>query len=195
MKKTAGVVWVLFLVLLLAGCGGLRYSQVAPDAKDFHPQRIGVLPVETGPYEEARGTADSVIAAVLVNKKWFADVVAAESINRQIQSNDELRKVVLEYLTKLRTVNFSDPALSRRIGELCRVDAFLVVNVDYWNYTTEGEKKIGKVGLGVKMVEASTGKIMWKAGHHEASRYYLIKPDLKDVAESLFKTMIGEMPH
>jgi hypothetical protein len=195
MKRSVGAMLALFLVLLLAGCGGLLYSQAAPEARDFHPQRIGILPVDVGPYENARGVADSVVAAVLVDKKWFSDVVAADSINRQIQANEELRKAVLEYLTKLKTVNFSDPVLSRRIGELCRVDAILVVNVDYWSYTTEDEKKVGKVGLGVKMVEAATGKIMWKAGHNEASRYYMIKPDLKDVAESLFKTMIGEMPH
>jgi hypothetical protein len=195
MKRSAGVALGMFLILLLAGCGGLRYSQAAPEAKDFHPKRIAVLPVDAGPYEEARGAADAVIAAVLVNKKWFADVVAAEAISRQIQANEELRKVVLDYLTKLKTVNFSDPALSSRIGELCQVDAFLVTTVDYWNHTMEGEKKVGKVGLGVKMVEASTGKVMWKAAHYETSRYYLFKPDLKDVAESLFKTMIEEMPH
>lgn len=195
MKRSAGIAWGVFLVLLLAGCGGLRYSQVSPEAKDFHPQRIGVLPVDAGTYEEARGAADEVIAAVLVNRKWFTDVVAADAIGRQVQSNEDLRKALLDYLTKLKTVNFSDPALSRRIGELCRVDAFLVTSVDYWNYTMEGEKKVGKVGLSLKMVEASTGKVMWKAAHHETSRYYLIKPDLKGVAESLFKTMIEEMPH
>ncbi len=42
---------------------------------------------------------DAIIAAVLVNKKWFADVVAADAISRQIQANEELRKAVLDYLT------------------------------------------------------------------------------------------------
>ncbi len=194
MTRSARTMMGCLLVLLLAGCGGLRYSQVAPEAKDFHPQRVGILPADVGPYEEARGAVEEVFAAVLVNQKWYTDVVDAASINRQVQANEELRKAVLEYLTKLRTVNFSDPALTRRIGELSRVDAIFVVNVDYWNYTMEGEKKVGKVGLGIKMVEAATGRIMWRAGHHEASRYYLIKPELKDVAESLLKTMIKEMP-
>ncbi len=45
------------------------------------------------------------------------------------------------------------------------------------------------------MVEASTGKVMWKAAHYETSRYYLFKPDLKDVAESLFKTNERENAH
>ena len=75
-----------------------------------------------------------------------------------------------------------------------QVDAFFVINVDFWNYTRENDKKIGKVGLGIKMIEASTGKIMWKAGHHEAESYMLIKPDLANVAKNLIKTMVGEMP-
>jgi len=35
--------------MILFGCGGIRYSQVAPNAKDFHPKKIGVLPVESEP--------------------------------------------------------------------------------------------------------------------------------------------------
>ncbi|MDI6776038.1 MAG: hypothetical protein QMD03_02170 [Syntrophales bacterium] len=193
MKKKCFV--VILLVLMLSGCGGLRYSQVAPEAKDFHPRRIGVLPVDVGTYEEARGVIDQVIAGVLVDKKWFADVVAADTINNQLQSNEELRKVVMDYLAKLKTVNFSDPELSKKIGELSQIDAFLVVNVDYWNYTVENEKKLAKVGIGIKMVEAGTGKIIWKAGHHLSEDYLLFKPALPDVARDLCKKMIGYMPH
>ena len=186
---------MILLVLMLSGCGGLRYSQVAPEAKDFHPRRIGVLPVDVGTYEEARGIIDQVIAGVLVDKKWFADVVAADTINNQLHVNEELRTVVMDYLAKLKTVNFSDPELSKKIGELSRIDAFLVVNVDYWNYTVENEKKLAKVGIGIKMVEASTGNILWKAGHHLAEDYLLFKPALPGVARDLFKKMAGYMPH
>lgn len=191
MRKT----YLILLVLVLSGCAGLRYSQVAPEAKDFHPRRIGVLPVDVGTYEEARGIIDQVIADVLVGKKWFANVVTADTINNQLQSNEELRKPVIDYLAKLKTVNFSDPELSKKIGELLQIDAFLVVNVDYWNYTVEKEKKLAKVGAGIKMVEARTGKILWKAGHHLSEDYLLFKPDLRDVARDLFKKMISYMPH
>jgi len=186
---------MIFLVLVLSGCAGLRYSQVAPEAKNFHPRRIGVLPVDVGTYEEARGIIDQVIAGVLVGKKWFADVVAADTINNQLQSNEELRKAVIDYLAKLKTVNFSDPELSKKIGELSQIDAFLVVNVDYWNYTKENEKKLAKVGVGIKMVEARTGKIPWKAGHHLSEDYRIFKPALPDVARDLFEKMVSYMPH
>jgi hypothetical protein len=186
---------VILLCVTLFGCGGLRYSQVAPEAKNFHPKRVGVFPVDVGTYEEARGVIDQVIAGVLVDTQWFTDVVAADIISNQLQSNEELRKVYLDYISKLKAVNFSDPEMSKKIGEISKVDAFLVINVDYWNYTKENEKKVAKVGIGIKMMDASSGKILWKAGHHEAEDYLLIKPKLPDVAKDLVKKMIKEMPH
>lgn len=184
----------LCLILILSGCGGLRYSQVDPEAQNFHPRRLGVLPVDVGSYEESRGTVDQMIAGVLIEKKWFNDVVAGDDINRQIQSNDELRRIVIDYMAKLKSVNYSDPQLSSRIGELCQVDSFLVVSVDYWNYTMEDGNKVGKVGLSIKMINTETGKVLWKAGHHRAEKYRFIKPDLLDVAKGLFKEMIDYMP-
>jgi hypothetical protein len=195
MKIAVKYCLVVLAFLLLSACGGLRYSQVAPDAKDFHPKRVAILPADVGTYEEARGTVEQIFAGALVDKKWFTDVVDATTISNQLQSNEDYRRVVLDYLVKLKTINASDSELSKKIGEKSQVDAFFVINVDFWNYTRESDKKVGKVGLGIKMIEASTGKIMWKAGHHEAESYMLIKPDLANVARDLIKTMVGEMPH
>ena len=195
-RKQTGLFFLLaMLVLSLAGCGGLRYSWVAPEAKDFHPQRMGVLPVDVGSYEEARGSVDQVITGVLVDKKWFTDVVGGDTIARQFVYNEELRKVVVEYMSKLKTVNFSDPEQSKKLGELAKIDAFLVVNIDYWNYTTEETDKVAKVGMAMKMIDAATGKILWKAGHHISEKYRVFKPELASVAKDLVKEMIGYMPH
>jgi hypothetical protein len=194
MKIAARYFMVVFALFLLSACGGLRYSQVAPEAKDFHPTKVAILPADVGTYEEARGIVEQIFAGVLVDKKWFTDVVDAATIGNQLQSNEELRRAVLDYLVKLKTINASDSDLSKKIGEKLQVDAFFVINVDFWNYTKENNKKFGKVGLGIKMIEASTGKIMWKASHHEAESYMLIKPALTSVAKDLIKTMVGEMP-
>ncbi|MBA4396726.1 MAG: hypothetical protein C0394_05000 [Syntrophus sp. (in: bacteria)] len=185
---------VLFLLMIL-GCGGLRYSQLAPEAKDFRPKKIGLLPADAGTYEEARGVIDDIIAGELVKRKWFQDVVAADTISRQLQANEDLRKAVTEYVAKLKTVNFSDPELSKIIGRIVSVDAFLIVNVDYWQYTMENKDKIAKVGMGVKMIDAGTGVVMWKASHHETETYKWIKPELAKVAKKLAAVMIDEMPH
>lgn len=185
---------VLFL-LTVWGCGGLRYSQIAPEAKDIHPKKIAILPADVGTYEEARGVLDDIIAGELVKRKWFEDVTAADSIGRQFQTNEELRKAVVDYVAKLKTVNFSDPDMSKRIGELANVDAFLVINLDYWQYTMENKDKLAKVGMGIKMIDAATGVVLWKASHHVAESYMWIKPDLSGVAKKLAKLMIDEMPH
>jgi hypothetical protein len=194
-KKNFAFLGMLFLALTLFGCGGLRYSHVDPEMKDFHPKKIGVLPVDVGTYEEAKGVVDQIIADVLIDKQWFTDVVAADKISNQMKSNEELRKAILDYLAKLKTLTFSDPELSKKIGEISKVDAFLIVNVDYWNYTKEEDDNVGKVVIEIKMIDANTGKILWKAVHYVADKYTLFKPKLSEVAKSLVKKMIGEMPH
>jgi hypothetical protein len=196
MKKNAwayGATALSFLLIL--GCGGLRYSQLAPEATAFRPTKVGVLPADVGTYEEARGVMDDIIAGELVRRKWFQDVVAADTISRQLQTNEDLRKTIIEYMAKLKTVNFSDPALSKRIGELSQVEAFLIVNVDYWQYTMENREKLAKVGMGLKMIDANTGIVMWKASHHEIETYKWIKPELSKVAKTLAGMMIDDMPH
>ncbi len=113
------VIYILAICILSAiACGSLRFSQLAPEAKDFHPQKVAVFPVDVGNYEEARGVIEKIVAGVLVEKKWFADVTDTENFNRQILANEELRKAIMEYLSKLNTLNFSDPDLSRKIGEI-----------------------------------------------------------------------------
>jgi hypothetical protein len=184
---------LLFLGIL--GCGGLRYLEVSPEARDFHPRLVAVLPADTKAFAEAKGDVDRLFAEVLSERKWFADVVGGEAISRRMESDETFRQVITDYLAKLANVNFSDPAMSGKIGGLTGAEAFLLVRVDYWNYTTENDKKIAKVSLRVTMIEAKTGKTLWTADHHKISDYMIIKPDLPDVARALIREMIGYMPH
>ena len=164
MTKTRGTVILAILLLGLLGCGGLRYSQVAPEAKDFHPQRIAVLPADTTAFPEAKGSIDRVFAEVLAEQKWFTDIVGGEEIGRRLETDAELRQAVTEYLAKLRNVSYSDPELSARIGALTRTEAFLLVQVDYWNYTTEDDTKWARSASAITMIEAKTGKTIWTRG-------------------------------
>lgn len=185
------LVWATFVI----GCGGIRYSQMDPAAKNFKPKRLAVLPLEVGQYEEARGKMDLIIAGILADRKWFEDVVAGEAMINMLNANEEFRRVASDYTTKLKMVNFSDPALSSRMGEIARVDAILLGSVDYWLYSKESNKKIAKVGLSLRLVEAKTGKIMWKGSHHLDESYTLFAPKLESVATSLAKMVLDEMPH
>jgi hypothetical protein len=195
MMKAWGAAALAILLLGLFGCGGLRYSHVSPEAKDFHPRRIAVLPADVKTFPEAKGSIDSLISEALSERKWFAAVVGGEEIGRRLETDETLRQAVAEYLAKLDKVSFSDPALSGRIGELTRAEAFVLVRVDYWNYTKENDKKVGKVSLSLTLIEAGTGKIVWTAGHQRASDYLIMKPALPDVARDIIREMIDYMPH
>ncbi|MBU4074003.1 MAG: DUF4136 domain-containing protein [Proteobacteria bacterium] len=195
MMKAWGAAALAILLLGLFGCGGLRYSHVSPEAKDFHPRRIAVLPADVKTFPEAKGSIDSLISEALSERKWFAAVVGGEEIGRRLETDETLRQAVAEYLAKLDKVSFSDSALSARIGELTRTEAFVLVRVDYWNYTKENDKKVGKVSLSLTLIEAGTGKIVWTAGHQRASDYLIMKPALPDVARDIIREMIDYMPH
>ena len=150
MTKIGGTVVLALLLLSIPGCGGgLRYSQVAPEAKDFHPRRVAVLPADTTAFPEAKGAIDRLFAEALSERKWFTAVVGGEEIGRRLKTDAELRQVTEDYLAKREKVSFSDPALSGRIGALTDTEALLLVRVDYWNYTTENDKKVGKVSLSI----------------------------------------------
>ena len=193
--KTGIKAAIAILCLVILGCGGLRFSEISPDARDFHPRRIAVLPADTTAFAEAKGVVDRLFAEALIERQWFSDVVGGEAVGRRLESDEAFRKVVAGYLAKRASVSFSDPELSGGIGGLTGTEAFLLVRVDYWNYTTENDKKLAKVSLSITMIEAKTGKALWTAAHHKISEYLIIRPDLPAVARDLIREMVGYMPH
>jgi hypothetical protein len=185
----------MLLIPMLGGCGGIRFSEVAPEAKDFHPQSIALISLDVGGYEDAREVVDGIIAGELARKNWFRAIVSAKKFQLLLQGSEDLRKAAVDYLAKLKMVNFSDPELSSRIGKIAGIDAFVLVSVDYWYYTKEGDKNIAKVGLGIRMINADTGALVWKAGHYLAADYVIMKPELSGMAGDVVKQMIMRMPH
>ncbi len=193
-KKMVFLTVSFLLILLVAGCSSLRYNLTAPEAKDFHPKRIGVLPVGVGSFAEAQGVIDRAIVSALVDKKWFSRVVSIDALIKQPGSHAELREVVTAYLNKQEKLSYSDPVLSRRIGQLSQTEALLIVSLDYWNYLKDADTKIAKVGLGIRMTNAETGQLVWEARHIREDRFLVIKPELTDVAQNLVKEMVRFMP-
>jgi len=193
--KTGITAVIAILCLSIPGCGGLRFSEISPDARDFHPQQIAVLPADTTAFAEAKGVVDRLFAEALIERQWFSAVFGGEAVGQRMESDEAFRKFVAGYLAKRENVSFSDPELSGRIGGLTGTDAFLLVRVDYWNYTTENDKKLAKVSLSITMIQAKSGKVLWVASHHKISEYLIIRPDLPVVAKDLIREMIGYMPH
>ena len=199
MKKNLFLKLILMIsVLTTMDCAGLRFSESAPEAKGFHPQTIAVFPVEIWNSEEnkvVKAATENMIAGELVKKKWFKRVVDKETMNSKQLADEELNKAMKGYLAKLQALKFSDPDLSQKIGELAGVDAFLMVSIDEWSYAVERGENIAKVGMTMKLYEASTGNLIWKAGHDVKEDYIMIKPDLTKLALDVIHKMITYMPH
>lgn len=177
------------------GCGELRFSQLAPEAKDFHPRTVALIFLDVGSQEDIRDTLDALVTGELNRKKWFLKVLSNQAFQGLLKESHPLRQATLDYLAKFAGVDFSDPDLSRKIGEFTQIDAFLLVRVDHWYYTKEADKNVVKVGLGMKMINALTGSLMWKAGHNVSENYLMLKPALSTVAADVVKRMVNEMPH
>ena len=195
MRLLRGTLFLVLILTMISACGGLRYSQVAPDIGDFHPQKICVFPVNAGAYTETVNIANNLITNAVLEQEYFAAVISPEQIAKLEKKNNDLKHAMVEYLAKLKKVNFSDPDISGYIGKKCGADALLVVDVDFWNYTTQENGKLAKVGFTMDLIEARTGKIMWKAKHYDTKKYKWLKPDLTDFAEDVAETMISRMPH
>lgn len=188
---------LMILIVATFACGGLRFSQSAPEAANFHPKKIAVFPIEVWNHRDSidsRKVVEQIVAGSMVEKKWFASVIDTEALSRQISDNEELKKMITEYMSKLRKLTYSDPDLSRKIGEAIQADAFLILYVDEWGYSGQDNNKLAKVGLFMELYDCSTGKLMWKAGHSIQKDYVVIRPELPDVARELARKMISQMP-
>jgi hypothetical protein len=187
----------IIIVFVTVACSGLKFSQLAPEAIDFHPQRIALFPIEVWNHKEydSRAVVEQIVAGSLVKKKMFTNMTDVESLQKQVFANEELRKAKDEYLSKLRHLAFSDPDLSRKIGEIMEVDAFLFLSVDEWKYTAQGDKKMAQVEMSMEMYDVVTGKLMWKASHAVTNDFVLIKPELIDIALDVVDKMAYYMPH
>jgi hypothetical protein len=172
-KKRVLTYILIVLIFTSVACSGLKFSQLAPEAIDFHPQRVAVFPIEVWNHKEidSRAMVEQIVAGSLVAKRLFTDVTDVESLQRQLLANDELRKTKDDYFSKLRLLGFSDPELSAKIGEFIQVDAFLLLFVDEWKYYEKDDKKMAQVGLSMEMYDVATGKLMWNSPHSITNDY------------------------
>ena len=196
-KKCCYVIVFIAFIFTTIACGGLRFSQLAPEAIDFHPQSIAIFPMEVWNHKEpdSRAVVEQIVAGSLIAKKMFIQVTDVEKLQKHVQENETLKNTKTEYLSKLRLLNFSDSDLSRKIGTMLQVEAILMLSVDEWKYVVQGDQKTAQVGLTMELYDVSTGKLMWKANHAVAKDYVLIKPDLPDLARSVVDKMVYYMPH
>ncbi len=184
-----------FLIpLLVAGCGGLQEVWEGPGAKMFRPQAIAVLPPMASQYDNAREDIQEVLSGALNKGGHIERVMSPENVTDIFQASKEAFDALVFYFSRLEMTGQSDKDSAMKLGKALNVDSFLVVRVNSWEYMRKEGDNVGRVGLSLRLVDATTGTTVWKARHEKSSSYMFYRPNLKDVAKELAAEMIQAMP-
>lgn len=185
----------LFLLpLLIAGCGGLQEVWEGPGARLFRPQAIAVLPPMASQYDSAREDIQEVLSGALNKIANIERVVSPENVTDIFQASKEAFDALVFYFSRLEMTGQSDKESAVKLGKALNVDSFLVVRVNSWEYVRKEGDNVGRVGLSLRLVDATTGTTVWKARHERSSSYMFYRPNLKDIAKELAAEMIKSMP-
>jgi PBP1b-binding outer membrane lipoprotein LpoB len=196
MKRLRAALGFCIFILMVAGCASINYNEIAPNANSFKPKVAVVLPAIKMP-EGADQEADKVAKAIYdaaVATKHFERIIDPVTAKSQMSENSGLQDAVMSYTTKLRSLGVSDKEAVRKIGEIYQADTVIVGDVSKWGYTVIAGEKAGEVGIAIKMADAETGAVYWKAAHASRETYSLFKPNLSGMATDLAKKIFGYMP-
>lgn len=181
------------LALLVTGCGGLQEMWEGPASDSFKPKSIAVLPPMVGPYEGAREASQATLISVLTKSGRYQMIAGVDSVNGAF-SNKEASDLLAAYYSKLETTGQSDKDMALKLGQLLQADAILVPKINNWEYGRAEGDSFGKVGLGLRLIDTSTGGIVWKGRHEKVKTFMLFKPALKDLAQDLSEYMVKYFP-
>jgi len=194
MNRTGLRTALFILPLLFVGCGGLQEVWEGPGAKVFRPQSIAVLPPMASQYDSAREDIQEVLAGALNKTGHIERVASPEAVTDMFQASKEAFDSLVFYFSRFEMTGQSDKESAIKIGKALNVESFLVVRVNSWEYIRKEGDNVGRVGLSLRLIDATTGTTVWKARHERSSSYMFFKPNLKDVAKELADEMIRYMP-
>lgn len=160
----------------------------------FRPQAIAVLPPMASQYDNAREDIQEVLSNALNRTANIERVVSPENVTDIFQASKEAFDALVFYFSRLEMTGQSDKDSAVKLGKSLNVDSFLVVRVNSWEYMRKEGDNVARVGLGLRLVDATTGTTVWKARHERSISYMFYRPNLKDVAKELVAEMIQVMP-
>jgi hypothetical protein len=194
LHKLRPAIYLSLLPLLIAGCGGLQEVWEGPGARMFRPQAIAVLPPMASQYDSAREDIQEVLSNDLNKTANIERVVSPENVTDIFQGSKEAFDALVFYFSRLEMTGQSDKDSAVKLGKALNVDSFLVVRVNSWEYMRKEGDNVGRVGLSIRLVDATTGITVWKARHERSESYMFSRPNLKDIAKELAAEMIKAMP-
>src|SRR5207342_1504551 len=135
-----------------------------------------------------------VLSGALAKTARIERVVTPESVTDMFQASKEAFDALVFYFSRLEMTGQSDKDSAVKLGKALNVDSFLVVRVNSWEYMRKEGDNVGRVGLSLRLVDATTGITVWKARHEQSESYMFSRPNLKDIAKELSAEMIAFMP-
>jgi len=193
-RSSVRIISLGLFISVLSGCGGLQEVWEGPGARVFRPQTIAVLPPMASQYDSAREDIQDVLVGALNRQGNIERVVSPENVTDIFQASKEAFDSLVFYFSRLEMTGQSDKDSAVKLGKALNVDAFLVVRVNSWEYVRKEGDNVGRVGLSLRLIDATTGTTVWKARHERSDSYMFIKPSLKDIAKELANEMIKYMP-
>lgn len=145
-------------------------------------------------YDSAREDIQDVLSGALANVAKIERVVSPQNVTDIFQASKEAFDSLVFYFSRLEMTGQSDKESAIKLGKSLNVDSFLVVRVNAWEYARKEGDNVGRVGLSLRLIDATTGTTIWKARHERSSSYMFFRPNLKDVAKELAGEMIAYMP-
>ena len=145
-------------------------------------------------YDSAREDIQQVLSDAIHKTVSIERVVSPENVTDIFQASKEAFDALVFYFSRLEMTGQSDKDSAVKLGKALNVDSFLVVRVNSWEYVRKEGDNVARVGLSLRLVDATTGTTVWKARHERSSSYMFYRPNLKDVAKELAAEMIQAMP-
>lgn len=193
-RLSVRIIALLAFAALLGGCGGLQEVWEGPGARVFRPQTLAVLPPMASQYDSAREDIQEVLVDALMKQGTIERIISSEHVTDIFQASKEAFDSLVFYFSRLEMTGQSDKDSAIKLGKALNVDSFLVVRVNSWEYIRKEGDNVGRVGLSLRLIDATTGTTIWKARHERSSSYMFIKPSLKSIAKDLADEMIKYMP-
>ncbi len=193
--KIRSFVLLAMFALFVTGCGSLNYNQASQNASKFHPQMTVLLPVKMQDgYDTAGEELHNKFTEDLTTSGVFGKLIDPATARNQMIANKSLSDAVTAYLSKLYITGVSDAELSRKIGEEYNSDTIIVADVSRLGFVSLDGKKSAEVSLGIKVIDAATGAVYWKAAHTDRASYMFFAPNLSEMARDVMKNILSYAP-
>ncbi len=184
---------VSFSLMLFLSCGTITYTKTFPHGESVRITSIGFTSLNPTHPSDSENKAVEIFTNALADKDF-------QTTSLHLKEKDKIHdtaigNTVTEYFTKLNTVNFSDPKLATTIGKHFKLDALLIVTVNFWDYTVRDGDNMAEVGFSTQLIRLDTGQTLWEGVHRKSEDYWRFKPDLYKLGQSVARTMIDYMPH